>query len=541
MTLPEAGNIPQRVLFNSAEFLVFFLIVFACYWASVGLGVRFLPVLLAAAAAYFYYHPAVLPVLTGVPWIDASLAALIAAALLVPLLAGWVKPRVWWLLLASYYFYMSWNAKLAAVVAGSSLVDYFIAMGMARSSEAGRRKALLVGSMVMNLGLLFYFKYVNFFLASLHEMLARFGYTRAMPVLDVMLPIGISFYTFEAISYTVDVYRGRAQVEKNPFHFLLFITFFPRMIAGPIIRATNFLPQLKRNMRFSWLRFDLGMQYVLMGLFKKMAIADRMAYLSDPIFAEPTKYDTGAVWVAMIAYSLQIYCDFSGYSDVAIGTAHMLGFKLPVNFNMPYMAKNITEFWRRWHISLSTWLRDYVFIQLGGSRGTLLKTAYTLLMTFALCGLWHGAKWTFVAWGVMQGVFSIAQRLFNDFNKSRPALKSLLETQAGVVARVAVTYFAVLCSWVVFRSQDFGMVWTVFGQMFHYHKGVMVRTPIGPLSLVFAVVLVLAAHLAVEGGLWKKMAARFGPMAWGFSYALVVVLIGILMPEEAKAFIYFQF
>ena len=307
------------MLFNSVQFLIFFAVVFVAYWS-----VRI----------------------------------------------HWVRTLL--LLVASYYFYMSWNAKLAAVVATSSLMDYFIARTIEASTGEWRRRRLLAMSIVMNLGLLFYFKYTNFFLESLGQLLGRLGLEHHMPFLEVILPIGISFYTFEAISYTVDVYHRHAEAEKNPLHFLLFITFFPRMIAGPIIRAKNFLPQLKREKKFSWARFDLGLQYVLMGLFKKMAIADRMSYLVDPVYQSPGQFSTGAVWVAVVAYSLQVYGDFSGYSDIALGTAHMLGFKLPENFNMPYMARNIAEFWRRWHISLSTWLRDYVFIPLGGSKGTYL-------------------------------------------------------------------------------------------------------------------------------------------------------------------------
>jgi len=476
------------VLFNSLQFLIFFTIVFTVYWA--------VPV-----------H----------------------------------KVRVILLLAASYYFYMSWNAKLAAVVAASSLVDFFIARSIAGSNVESRRKALVAASIVMNLGLLFYFKYANFFLDSLHTLLAGFGLHQSMPVLDVVLPIGISFYTFEAISYTVDVYTKRTEAERNPIHFLLFITFFPRMVAGPIIRARNFLPQLKREKRFSWARFDLGFQYVLMGLFKKMAIADRMAYLVDPVYKAPVQYSTGAVWVAVVAYSLQIYCDFSGYSDIAIGTAHMMGFKLPENFNMPYLARNIGEFWRRWHISLSTWLRDYVFIQLGGSRGTLSKTVFTLLATFALCGLWHGARWTFVAWGIAQGVMVVTHRTFHQYCKTRPGLQALLNSGGGIAFRVALTYLTVILGWVVFRAPSFSAMGVIFHAMFIPQRGIMVRDPLGPWSLVFAFAVTAIAHLVAQEGFWKTIRMRLTSPVWGMAYLLTIVMIGMLMPGTAKAFIYFQF
>ena len=477
-----------RVLFNSVEFLIFFVAVFTACW-----------------------------------------------------LAPWRELRIWLLLAASYYFYMSWNAKLAAVVACSSLVDFFVAQAIEDSASARRRKGLLVASIVMNMGLLFYFKYANFFLESLHELLAGMGIRGPMPVLDVVLPIGISFYTFEAISYTVDVYWRRTQAERNPIHFLLFITFFPRMVAGPIIRAKNFLPQLTRRKRFRWARFDLGLQYVLMGLFKKMAIADRMACLADPVFHAPAKYSTPGIWVALLAYSLQVYCDFSGYSDIAIGTAHMLGFKLPENFNMPYLAKNIAEFWRRWHISLSTWLRDYVFISMGGSRGTARRTVFTLMMTFALCGLWHGAKWIFVVWGLMQGVMMVSQRAFSGFCKLRPGLEAWMKNGFGTALRMVVTFFAVMLGWVVFRSPDFGTAREFYHRMFTPQPGIMVRFPVGPSSLIIASAIVIVSHVMAESGAWKKIAVRLTPPVWGLVHAALALLICELGRGGQQTFIYFQF
>lgn len=445
------------------------------------------------------------------------------------------------LLIASYYFYMSWNAKLAAVVATSSLMDYFIARAIESSEGEWRRRRLLAMSIVMNLGLLFYFKYTNFFLESLGQLLGRLGLEHHMPFLEVILPIGISFYTFEAISYTVDVYHRHAEAEKNPLHFLLFITFFPRMVAGPIIRARNFLPQLKRNKRFSWARFDLGLQYVLMGLFKKMAIADRMSNLVDPVYQSPGQYSSGAVWVAVVAYSLQVYGDFSGYSDIALGTAHMLGFKLPENFNMPYMARNIAEFWRRWHISLSTWLRDYVFIPLGGSKGTYLKTSVTLMVTMALCGLWHGARWTYVGFGVVQGVMMITHRSFRGWCKVRPPIRAMLETGWGTTLRIVVTYWTFIVSLVIFRSQDFHRMWGVFHAMFHSQDGLEVTYPVNSNSLVFTFLVVAVSHVVGDLGLWKKTAGRFTPFEWGLAYTVVLILAFMMAPESQKAFIYFQF
>jgi alginate O-acetyltransferase complex protein AlgI len=478
------------VLFNSFEFLIFFVVVFGVYWALPRLQLRNLL-----------------------------------------------------LLAASYYFYMSWNAKLAAVVASSSLVDYFLALGIERHKRTGRSSGgqFLWASILMNLGLLFYFKYANFFLQSLGDLLAALGAHRTMPVLEIVLPIGISFYTFEAISYMVDVHRGRTAAERNPLYFLLFITFFPRMIAGPIIRAKNFLPQLRREKRFSWARFDLGLQYVLVGFFKKLAIADRMAYLVDPVYKSPDKYNTGAIWIAVVAYSLQVYCDFSGYSDIAIGTAHMLGFKLPQNFNMPYAARNITEFWRRWHISLSTWLRDYVFISLGGSKGTRLRTCATLMLTMALCGLWHGARWNFVVFGVLQGCMMLTHRFFHEYCQQTERLKNFLESGAGIGLRVLFTYWTFIVSLVVFRSQNFANASMVFHSMFLNTKGIMVRNPIGPWSLVASFLIVFIAHATMIGGLQKKILPALATPFAGLGYSITFAATFLMKPQLQKAFIYFQF
>jgi alginate O-acetyltransferase complex protein AlgI len=278
-----------------------------------------------------------------------------------------------------------------------------------------------------------------------------------------------------------------------------------------------------------------------MGLFKKLAIADRMACLVDPVYQFPGQYSTSAVWVAVIAYSLQIYCDFSGYSDIAIGTAHMLGFKLPENFDMPYLSKNIAEFWRRWHISLSTWLRDYVFISMGGSRGTEIRTVFTLMSTMTLCGLWHGAKWTFVGFGVVQGLMMLAHRYFNWLCKVWPGLKAFLQTRFGMFLCVLVTYWTFIVSLVVFRSQDFATVGEMYKRLFTSQPGMMVRHPIGPWGLFFSFVVVAIAHGIASQGNWRKIAARMPLSAWGFAYAAALALICVIRIEGQKAFIYFQF
>jgi alginate O-acetyltransferase complex protein AlgI len=454
-------------------------------------------------------------------------------------LLPWHRPRVWLLLAASFYFYASWNKWLAGIICVSTAMDYLVARGMEASAVPWRRKLLLALSLVANLGLLFYFKYVNFFLSSVEHALRAVGAHTSMPVLQVILPIGISFYTFEAINYTIDVYRRRVPAERNLANFMLFITFFPHLVAGPIVRARDFLPQVRRRKRWDWPRLQLGAQFFLMGLFKKMAIADRMAQYVDPVFASPELYGSAAVWVAVIAYALQIYCDFSGYTDMALGSAHMLGYKLARNFNMPYLARNISEFWRRWHISLSSWLRDYLFIPLGGSRGTRWQTNRNLMATMALGGLWHGASWTFVAWGILHGSLLILHRGLQAVCKRVTLLDRAFQTLPGAAIGATATFLCVSLGWVFFRATTFTSAAAVLERLFVRHVGLSAPLPMQ--GVWYTVVVVVFCHALAHSGIWKKVAIRLPGPVLGFGYATVLSLSLLLAPDTGKAFIYFQF
>jgi alginate O-acetyltransferase complex protein AlgI len=447
----------------------------------------------------------------------------------------WRRARVWLLLGASYYFYASWNQWLALVVCFSSILDYFLARGMEWTESPRVRWALVTTSIISNLSLLGYFKYADFFLSSLEHLLNSAGLRVSMPVLRTIVPIGISFYTFEAINYTVDVYRRRIKAERQLPHFMLFILFFPHLVAGPIVRARDFLPQVGRAKRWDWPRLHLGLQLIILGLFKKLAIADRMALFADPVFAHPGNYSTGALWIAVFAYSIQIYCDFSGYTDMALGLAHTFGYKLTQNFNMPYLSASIAEFWRRWHMSLSTWLRDYLYIPLGGNRCGPWRTRLNLFITMTLGGLWHGAAWHFVVWGMIHGAWLGVHREFRERFPDREARIPFPRRAVNVI----LTFLGVTLAWVFFRAAGTEQAFQILRYMFS------VRSGEGPALAVsvfwFAVAMLAIGHLFTAEGWWRKLAPRLPPAALGWGYATVLTMTLVLAPEPGKTFIYFQF
>jgi alginate O-acetyltransferase complex protein AlgI len=462
-------------------------------------------------------------------------AAVFAAHWLLP----WQRARVWLLLACSFGFYASWNVSLAGLICATTAADYTLARLIDRATAPRPRKLLLAASVVMNLGLLAYFKYANFFLQSLEEAVRAAGGSAALPVLRVVLPIGISFYTFEAISYTVDVYRRRIPAEKNLAHFMLFILFFPHLIAGPIVRARDYLPQIRRRKRWDWARLNLGLQLFLVGVVKKLVIADRLALLVDPVFADPARYSTTTLWTATLAWAIQVYCDFSGYTDMALGCAHMLGYKLPQNFDMPYLAANIAEFWRRWHITLGSWLRDYLYFPLGGSRCGEWKTARNLLITMLLAGLWHGAAWTYVVFGLLQAAMLIAHRRIRAFSNARPALSGRLRAVPGTALRVGFTFSCFCLTLVVFRAATLAVAGEFYAGMFRPRGGEGPPIPVD--YLWYFVALAAVAHAAGKLGLWRRLVFRLPAPVSGFGYGLGLSLALMLAADSGRAFVYFQF
>jgi alginate O-acetyltransferase complex protein AlgI len=459
-------------------------------------------------------------------------------------LTPWPRARVWILLVASYTFYASWNRWLALLVAGTSVADYLFARGMDASPRQAVRRLLLLSSLLMNLGILCYFKYSNFFLDSLFEVLRARGHSFTTPVLQVILPVGISFYTFEAINYSVDVFKRKIRAERNLDHFLLFILFFPHLVAGPIVRAKDFLPQVKKVKHWDWSRAGLGLGLLVLGAFKKLAVADRMSLFADPVFKDVSQYSSSASWVAAVAFALQVYCDFSGYSDMALGSAHLLGYKLVINFKMPFLSANIAEFWRRWHISLSTWLRDYLFIPLGGSRHGEWRTDRNLLITFTLGGLWHGANWPMVVWGVLMGVWLVLHRLTTRALEPFPTIRAVLRTPPGWVVRVAITFTLFVLTLAVFRSPNLHAGWDMLTRMFVPTAGL--PAPLLMQAFWVTVLFMVIGHaagwfLSRNPFVWKRAWMGTPAPVLGVAGAMVLVFAIVLAPGATKAFIYFQF
>jgi D-alanyl-lipoteichoic acid acyltransferase DltB (MBOAT superfamily) len=370
------------------------------------------------------------------------------------------RARNLWLLAASWFFYGCWSWKFLLLLIGSTVFDYCCSRAIGAATSPVKRRWLLAAGCCVNLSVLGFFKYFNFFIESAHHLLAQFGMSGSPWLLRIVLPVGVSFYTFQSISYYVDVYRRQVEPLRNYFDFALYISFFPQLVAGPIERGRTFAPQMLKRPPFSWDNFHDGIWLALKGLFKKAVIADNLAPIVSGVFsnAHPSGPE---VLLGVYAFAFQIYGDFSGYTDIARGTARMLGYNLRLNFRLPYFAVNPSDFWHRWHISLSSWLRDYLYIPLGGNRGGLAGTCRNLMITMILGGLWHGAAWTFVLWGVFHGVLLVAFRLFSDWRARRGDGKAGAPLAVGSlqwIVRVLVMFQITCFGWLIFRAQNLAQV-----------------------------------------------------------------------------------
>jgi alginate O-acetyltransferase complex protein AlgI len=423
------------------------------------------------------------------------------------------------LLVASYVFYGTWDWRFLGLILFSTLLDYAIGLALV----VHRSRGLLWLSVATNLGVLGVFKYYDFFVASAVELLERLGVDAHLHSLGVLLPVGISFYTFQSLSYTVDVYRRELPAERSFVRFALFVAFFPQLVAGPIVRARQFLPQLDQDGPPRRRDFAPGALLFAVGLFKKVAISDHLASLADRAFAEHATLPWWTVALGVLCYAFQIYMDFSGYSDMAIGSARILGYRLPRNFELPYLAASPREFWRRWHVSLSTWLRDYLYVPLGGNRRGPGRTRINLLLTMLLGGLWHGANWTFLLWGAWHGALLMASRRLERLPRalSHP-----------------VTLLGVLAGWVVFRSTDLEHAASVFASAWTGPKLAPVNLPL--LAASGALGLALVGH--------SRLGARVGRRVQRASHSWRTFLAGALLasafalaPSATRPFLYFQF
>ena len=458
-------------------------------------------------------------------------------------LLHFVLPQRWrWILLlvASYAFYMSWNPAYIVLIGGSTLVDYFVGLRLGKTQIRSQRRALLLCSLVANLGLLFTFKYWNFFQSSFVEVAGWLGVSVQPSVLHVLLPVGISFYTFQTLSYTIDVYRERIPPERHLGRFALFVSFFPQLVAGPIERASRLLPQIELEKRFDRERVSSGLQLILWGLFKKVVIADRLAIYVDQVYGDVGSQDATAYLLATYAFAFQIYCDFSGYTDMALGSAKVLGFDLMQNFRRPYFATTLQDFWRRWHISLSTWLRDYLYIPLGGNRLGLPRTYANLLITMLLGGLWHGAAWNFVIWGGIHGLLLAGSRYSLPW---RDSLYANFRVPGWLRDgfRMLITFHLVCFAWVFFRassaSDAFQILWGLGGSWGPVQVDWSVMAP-----AVLGVGLLLAVQVGQErwGSLREQIRNWPTPIRWALWYTLAL-LIFMFGAGPGHRFIYFQF
>ncbi|MCF1190807.1 MBOAT family protein [Mangrovimonas sp. AS39] len=470
-----------------------------------------------------------LPIVFGVYWLADRLGIKIQNLVIV---------------IASYYFYGCWDWRFLSLIAFSTIVDYSIGLALNKESHPSRRKLLLWVSMLTNLGFLGFFKYYNFFAESFSQAFTFFGVSMDTARLDIILPVGISFYTFQTMSYTIDVYKRELEPTKDLVAFTAFVSFFPQLVAGPIERATNLLPQFYKKREFDYANAVNGMRQILWGLFKKVVIADNCAQFANEIFNNSGDFSGSTLFMGALFFTFQIYGDFSGYSDIAIGTSRLFGFNLMQNFAFPYFSRDIAEFWRRWHISLSTWFRDYLYIPLGGSRGNTWMKVRNTFVIFVVSGFWHGANWTFLVWGFLNAVYFLPLLLTkrNRHNLGVVAEGRILPSLREVV-QMGLTFFLTVVAWVFFRAESLGHAVDYLWGMFR-HPGSFLLLSIywkykTIIALLFIFVLVewigRENQYAIEnvGLTWKR------PLRYAMYYLIIIAIFWFGGKEQQ--FIYFQF
>ena len=450
------------------------------------------------------------------------------------------------LLVASYFFYGWWDWRFLSLIAFSSFVDYFIGVEMSRTENGRKRNLLLLGSILVNIGFLGFFKYYNFFAESFVDAFTFFGQSFDVNRLNIILPVGISFYTFQTLSYSIDVYKRKLEPTKDIIAFFAFVSFFPQLVAGPIERATNLLPQFYKKRTFDYERAVDGMRQILWGLFKKVVIADSCAVYVNDIFANYSDYSGFVLFIGAVFFAFQIYGDFSGYSDIAIGTARLFGFNLMQNFAFPYFSRDIAEFWRRWHISLSTWFRDYVYIPLGGSRGGNWMRIRNTFIIFLVSGFWHGANWTFLVWGFLNACYFLPLLLLkrNRRNLDVVAQGKALPTIQEII-QIGITFFITVIAWIFFRAESVGQAFIIVQKIFSPSLlEISANWTNGFITILH--LMTIMVFIVIE---WINREKQYGftklPTNTVIRRALYIVVILFVLffgnYHSANEFIYFQF
>ena len=440
------------------------------------------------------------------------------------------------LLVASYIFYGWWDWRFLSLIAFSTIIDFIIGKKINSSKTKKSKKNFLIMSLIVNLGLLGYFKYFNFFIHSFKESIESLGFTFDTWTLNIILPVGISFYTFQTLSYSIDIYKGKIKHTNDFISFAVFVSFFPQLVAGPIERASHLLPQFLKKRKFDYKTAITGVSLISYGFFKKLVIADRLAIYVNSVFGDIDNANTISLLFGIIFFSFQIYADFSGYSLIARGISKLLGFDLMVNFNKPYLASSIPEFWRRWHISLSTWFRDYLYIPLGGNRVSTLRNYYNLLIVFLISGLWHGANWTFVIWGALHGIYQVIYLQYKKLINPEDTKNKIRQ-----FINILSVYFLVTFAWIFFRANSFNQAIEYINKIIDFDFSlnlVQVSAEKGPLNLAISIsviVLLYLSYLLPKNLSFKRDFSHI-------TFNLITILIIFLIGTNGKAeFIYFQF
>ena len=459
------------------------------------------------------------------------------------------------LLAASYFFFYYTSNYLILLLIFSTILDFYIGKHIWKTNDLLHKKILLISSLAVNLGLLGFYKYVDFAILQFNIFGNYFNLTNDISFLNLVLPIGISFYTFQTISYTVDIYRGQLTPSKSFWEFALFVSFFPQLVAGPILRARQFLPQLRekintanvgriRQIVINNSNLKFGITLMALGFFKKMFIADNLAPFVNTIFQDPIGLESFTIIMGTIAFAIQIYCDFSGYTDIAIGAAIILGFKIPINFNKPYFATSPSDFWKRWHISLSSWLRDYLYIPLGGNRNSSSRTYANLIIVMFLGGLWHGASWNFVIWGLLHGIYlAIHRAILNRFPKLK--IHPFFKSTPGKILSILTTQYFVLLAWIPFRVSDFdAMVYSIKKFVFidFQTENTLDFLLTNHKSTIMIMILFVILHfISYKKGNLVESITNVRLLYWSIFLAIIMLSIFFFYIGDTNDFIYFQF